>query len=409
MKPRVACISFSDGPGGAGKAAYKIHRTFLNYNIDSKMIVAEKSSDCEKVFMLPFTFRAKLARYVDFIFSKLAKKKNYKTFSNDFLSQVDYNFINKEFDIVMLFWVGGGFVNSKCISKIKIPVIWRLSDTMALTGGCHYPGLCTKFTVDCNNCPQLGNSSFFPLAKLNFSRKKRNYRKSNLIFACPSKWIQRLIDSSSATSFCKSFHVPTGIDETVFFPRSLNDKLYPFPFSQNYNVVLFGAAGAIEDPRKGFRYFFELIQKNSLEETKFVIFGNKVDFPELVAHPNVLMLGQIQDQNQLSLLYASSDVFVAPSIEDNLPNTILESMACGTPVCCFNIGGNSDVIDHKENGYLCESISAEELEKGINFILESNKNEIRQKCRKKIKQGFTLYSQNQNYKELIFNTLKNIT
>ena len=408
MNFKVACISFSDGPGGAGKAAFKIHTKLLNSDVESRMIVSEKSTDNEAVLSLPKNMRSKFIRVFDYLISKVMGKADYKTFSNDFFSEIDYRYINKKFDAVIFFWIGGGLVNSSTISKIKIPIIWRLSDTMALTGGCHYPGDCVEFQNGCKNCPQLKRSNIFSVSKINFTRKKQKYSQANLTIACPSRWIEEVANRSLISRNLRICYIPTGIDETIFCPRK-NNELYPFNFSRDKKIVLFGASGAVEDPRKGFQYFFDLIKKNKRDDIQFVIFGNKVEFKALSGLQNVSFLGNIEDQVKLSLLYSSCDVFVAPSLEDNLPNTVLESLACGTPVCAFSIGGNLDVIDHCENGYLCGKPSVNGLSDGVEFLLKKKKGYFLKHSRKKILEKFTLDIQNENYLDLLIKILKNRT
>ncbi len=71
-------------------------------------------------------------------------------------------------------------------------------------------------------------------------------------------------------------------------------------------------------------------------------------------------------------MYAAADVFVAPSMQENLPNTIMEALACGTPCVAFNIGGISDLIDHQQNGYLAAPYEIDDLARGIAWVLEDD-------------------------------------
>jgi glycosyltransferase involved in cell wall biosynthesis len=139
-------------------------------------------------------------------------------------------------------------------------------------------------------------------------------------------------------------------------------------------VVLFGAESAGSDSRKGFDFVRPALETlrstGSCDGAQLVVFGAS-EIPSRDDYPfEVHELGRLRDDVSLKLAYSAADVFLCPSREDNLPNTVLEAMACGTPTVAFRVGGFPDMIDHLENGYLADPFSSSDFGNGISRVLE---------------------------------------
>ena len=148
--------------------------------------------------------------------------------------------------------------------------------------------------------------------------------------------------------------------------------------------------------RKGFNYLKEACEylsrreKISKDELLIVVFGgNSEEIAALLPYP-VYHVGYIRDAEKMIDLYNAVDLFVIPSMEDNLPNTIMEAMACGTPCVGFDVGGIPEMIDHRQNGYVAEYKNADDLANGIRWILEEADPEILStNARKKVEQSYS--------------------
>lgn len=131
----------------------------------------------------------------------------------------------------------------------------------------------------------------------------------------------------------------------------------------------------VKDRRKGFAELKSCLQyyekQFDTKDIEVLIFGSKEKAQFELNHIRTTDLGMLNDQ-QLRAAYRASTVMVTPSLSENLSNIIMESLSCGTPVVAFNIGGNSDMIDHKLNGYLAKAIDTEDLAHGINYCLTNN-------------------------------------
>ena len=120
-------------------------------------------------------------------------------------------------------------------------------------------------------------------------------------------------------------------------------------------------------------------------------------------HINVIFVGYISDSHTLAALYSLADVMVVPSLTENLSNAIMESLSCGTPVVGFDIGGNSDMIDHQKNGYLAKEKDSEDLAQGIEWCLAHNvKGTLSKNAQKKVMENYTIEKVSEQYKALYF-------
>jgi glycosyltransferase involved in cell wall biosynthesis len=182
-------------------------------------------------------------------------------------------------------------------------------------------------------------------------------------------------------------HIPYPIDTDVYKPRHkalLRDML---GLPQEKKLILFVAMN-VHDDRKGYKYLLSALQyletsKNILENTELVVLGSSRPQEDLNKVFKTHYLGKLSDELSLSLIYSACDVFVAPSTQDNLPNTVIESLASGVPVVAFNVGGMPDMIESGKNGFLAELRSSESLARGIMDIFNGDSVQLSNNARKK--------------------------
>jgi glycosyltransferase involved in cell wall biosynthesis len=222
-----------------------------------------------------------------------------------------------------------------------------------------------------------------------------------LLVICPSKWIHDCAKRSRLFNNCDLHIISTGVDLNTFSPKNKLESRNKLELDNNKKFILFGAMNATNDKRKGWEYLKkslnEMKKHNLLNNFELMIFGNENnnEIPNLDIKINYF--NQIYDEKILSMIYSSADVFVSPSIAENLANTCIESIACGTPVVAFNIGGMNEIIDHKDNGYLAEPYDHLDLAKGIDWSVTNSEN-MEKKARDKAKKNFCI---KKNTKKLI--------
>lgn len=395
---KTLLINTSDVRGGAARASYRLHQGLEQVGINSAMLVQDKrSTDISVIGPKLIGWKGVGVNYIfRYIFDKLPlllypkyHKKN--VWSPQWLPNKIHKKIDRlNPDIVHFHWICDGFVPIQEVAKIKQPLIWTLHDMWPFTGGCHYNGTCDRYVYECGKCPQLGSVKEKDLSHWVWSRKKKYWENLDFTVVTPSRWLANCARSSSLFGDKKIEVIPNGLDLQKFKPIDKSKAKDDLNLPLDKNLILFGAMNSIKDKRKGFQYLKSAI--NALSEDlafEAIVFGNSGKGSQLNIPVNYM--GNFPE-NMLAKLYSAADVFVAPSVQDNLPNTIMESLACGTPSVAFNIGGMSDMIVHKENGYLAKPFNADDLARGIEWIVKQDqrKKVLYENSRKYVEKNFEL-------------------
>jgi glycosyltransferase involved in cell wall biosynthesis len=320
----------------------------------------------------------------------------------------------KDADIINLHWTNFGFLSVDDIALLLEtgkPVVWTLHDMWAFTGGCHYAGDCDHFKNQCGDCWMLRDPAESDLSHRGWLNKLAMYKHArNLTFVTCSRWLAEVARTNSLIKDFRIEAIPNPIDTEVFSPKEKAALRGKWNIGQSAKVILFGAANIL-DRRKGFGYLLAALQKlkesNEAQHIVVVIFGKNKSFDISEIPFKTHQLNIITSEADMAEVYNLADVFVNPTIEDNLPNTVMESLSCGVPVVAFNTGGVPDMVDHRENGYLAEYKSPDDLAQGIGFVLHSgNYAELSEKARKKVLQNFTGDIVASKYTDLYHSLLK---
>jgi glycosyltransferase involved in cell wall biosynthesis len=262
-----------------------------------------------------------------------------------------------DMDIIHLHWVAKMIDYASFFDSLPndFPVVWTLHDMNPFTGGCHYAGTCEAFRHECRNCPQLGHSHEQDLSRRFFNAKLAAIRGQNLHIVTPSHWLEREARSSHIFASARSVQtIHYGLDTDLYTPHDKRDARRQLGLRDDGVVIGFGAE-SLDSHRKGFR---ELLQTLPQLQTKARVYGlafggGKIDDSQS-GLPEITTMGYVRDPQRQALIYSAADIFVMPSLEDNLPQTGLEAMACGTPVVAFETGGVPDYVHHERTGLLAK-------------------------------------------------------
>lgn len=412
MPLKILTVNTDDIKGGAAIAAYRLHTGLLKLGLDSKMMVYNKHSRDPNVLfgetcladirilkrrintlrLLPYTNKTKA------IFSA--------AISPSFLINKKINELNP--DIVHLHWINAEFIRIENLVKIKTPIIWSLHDMWPFTGGCHYNNGCSHYLNHCHSCPTLGSSKQKDLSYSVFERKFNALKKiENITFIGLSSWIANSARESALLKNHRIEQLPNCIDTDFFYPIDKNASKEALGMPNDKKLVVFGASSATSDPRKGFQLLLDSIKEiQHPNDVEILIFGGDNRESKKIDGVTVRFIGLLNDAISLRLVYNAADILIAPSLEENLSNTIMESMSCATPVVAFNIGGNSDLITHKIDGYLAEEICPSSLAAGINWALYNTDSlALSASARKKVLSKFEISLVSKQYKNLYKNIL----
>ncbi len=379
---KVLHLNTYDGNGGAGRACLRLNKALSAANIDSKVAVFFQFKPSDQTS----SFNPKGIKRYWAAFKILAERylaqaltKNIKTpFSLQFFGQnISQHPLLKEADIIHLHWINHGFLNPKMLAQLDLldkPVVWTFHDSNAFTGGCHVRYDCEHFHKQCGNCPILKSSSPEDLSHKNWKKKQKAYSILNFKVIAPSLWMLKSIKESSLLGIRPSFHIPNTLEIDIFKPYVKAEAKSILKIDAKKFVILSGFMPSKNDKHKGTPYLIEALQAFAQipgidpKQVELVIFGNKDEKNALELPFKVTYLGTITKDEHLAKCYSAADAFILPSLEDNLPNTVLESLACATPVVAFKTGGIPDMVQHQVNGYLAEYKNAKDLAKGLYFI-----------------------------------------
>ncbi len=391
---RILHVSISDGGGGAALGAYRLHRGLRQAGVQSEMLVLRKVTADPTVHRLS----SRLKRWGR-AQRRLAERRHQRRLGDNprvagsghwSLNLFNYpiaSVINSfESDIVNLHWVGDNFVPMGQLEKIRAPIVWTLRDMWAFSGGCHYAGDCVNYQAACGNCPQLVDQAENDLSAKTHAAKRRAWSKPPLTIVTISEWLAECARSSSLLGDKRIEVIGNPIDPSAFKPLNRSTARQAFNLPLDKKLILFGAIGGTSDRRKGFRYLAESLgELKNDDPVELVIFGSArkeaidVDRP---AH----QVGRLQDEVSLSMLYSACDAYVLPTTQEALGKTLMEALACGTPVVSFDGTGPNDMVEHQVGGYLARMKDSADLAAGIEWTLAQSWS--REELRRRIVQRY---------------------
>ena len=384
---KILHINTSDC-GGAANACLRLHEGMINSGIDSKVLVMHKTSNnYPEVYAYelspPSSFFARVIRKIQRILKELGIYKdrmskerrilqNYRPKGLEMISfpesyiDITNNIFFHEADIIHLHWVAGFLDYKTFFPKCKKPIVWTFHDQNPFLGVEHYAE--KLLNPDNQGFPLIRHYSDYELEieKKYKCIKEKIFKKTpiNIIALC--NWMKNEIEDSQMFPLAKINMIPNGIDSKQFriLDKTFCRKLLNFPLDKK--ILLFGA-DYTDSVRKGLNYLLKAIEK--IDTVNYIIFsvGKKSNFQKT----HFIEIGEVRDQRLMNVVYSAADLFIIPSLIDNLPNTVIESLLSGTPVISFPVGGMLDMIKHKRNGYIAREVSANDLADSVNDFFES--------------------------------------
>ncbi|MFC1707450.1 glycosyltransferase family 4 protein [Planctomycetota bacterium] len=411
---RAIHVNTHDSRHGAARAAYRLHAGLRRVATDSRMLVLQRyGNDASVTSLSPskslFARGARLLRR-RWIERALAAYEDTRPNKAGFFSDARCfwgGLTARQLppcDVVNLHWIAGMVDYPTFFAEVPrtAPIVWTLHDMNPFTGGCHYSAGCRRFTSACGSCPQLGSNRKRDLSRLIWKLKRHSFRhvRGRLHVVTPSQWLAREASASSLLNRVPVSVIPYGLDVERFHPRDLDLARRAFEIPKGHAVVLF-VADSLSDQRKGFQEFRQVLSALS-DMRDLVLLSVGRGAPVTEQHFKSIALGSIDHDGLLSLAYSAADVFVIPSQQDNLPNTVLEAMACGTPVVGFDVGGIPDMVRPGDTGLLAPPGDATTLAAAIRRVLTDKalQSRMRQRTREIAVAEFSLEIQAERYLNL---------
>jgi glycosyltransferase involved in cell wall biosynthesis len=410
---KILHISTSDIEGGAARSAYRLHNSLQTVGVHSSMLVRAKNSSDNQVYAEK-SLRTKLGPMTERYVLRGYPNREQTSFSAPWLPDVLARAVQRlSPSIVNLHWVGTGFVKIETLKQFQQPLVWTFHDMWAFTGGCHYDQDCGRYKTSCGQCPQLNSGKEADLSRRIWQRKVRAWEKINLTIVTPSRWMMECAAASSLLQSRRIEVIPYGLDTERYKPQNRTFVRSLLGLPPDKQLILFSSMST-KDRRKGFHLLqstLKILEQSGLQDQiELVVLGASQASDAQTWGIKTHYMGRQGDDISLALIYAAVDVFVAPSLQDNLPNTVLEAIACGTPCVAFKIGGMPDMIEHGYNGYLAKPYEVADLAKGIEWVLDSERHlQLCDQARQKVEQCFTLERQGQQYHTLYTELLENVS
>ena len=381
---KVLLIGKHPRTGGAAIASSRLLEALKQEGVEAKMLVQEGADEASGIYS---TTHGKFKHWLNFlrfvverlVFLPRERSKNIRflfSLANTGES-ISRNALVREADIIHLHWINAGFLSLNSLKELLSsgkPVVWTFHDMWPFTGGCHYALECKEYTRSCGHCPYLKKPGAGDLSHRTWKKKELRFRKGKFTVITPSKWMNECVRASSLLQHSQVHTIHNPVDESVFQPAGRKESCASLGLDPEKKYILFGAA-TVKNVMKGYPYFMEAIGnlsgKVDKDQVEIILFGKTRggvadSFP--LTTRNIAFVHSVETLVQL---YSVAHLFVIPSLQDNLPNTIIESMLCGTPVVGFKTGGIPEMIEHKVNGYLADYKSSADLAEGMQWILSS--------------------------------------
>ena len=400
---RVLIVNTSERSGGAAVAANRLMKALNNHGAKVKMLVRDKEDDALTVVGLPKSpmlhWHFLWERFVIFCRLHFSRKHLFDIDIANAGSDITKLREFQEADVIHLHWINQGMLSLSGIRKILRsgkPVVWTMHDIWPATAICHLTLGCRSFTDRCANCKYLpGGGGHNDLASRIWQKKQQLQADGNIYYVACSRWLESEAKSSALLKDQKITSIPNPIDTHIYKKGNKQEARQRLGLPLDKKLILF-ASQRVTNEYKGMSYLVDACrQLENLTKglCEVVILGGHaeevVEQLPMKAHP----LGYVNDELRIVDVYNAADVFVLPSLSENLPNTIMEAMACGVPCVAFKVGGIPEEIDHKKNGYVAAYRDAADLAKGIAWVLqEADYDSLSQQAVHKVTQCYSQQS-----------------
>lgn len=401
---KVALIGTTN-TGGAGRAAYRLNKGLNDIGIDSSFFVKNKGKTKEKNINLlkNIDIDNNLNDFFSEIFKDLYEGN---TMMSCMYPSIGFSYLEifRSFDVINFHWIAN-YISLESMQRLAYmgkKLVWTLHDQNPMTGGCHYDHGCTEYFYNCDNCPQMKKNPYNITQAALLTKIK--YMPPNMVIVSPSKWLADCAKKSQVFRNHRVEVIQNSVEIDIFNAISKREAKSKLGIDSSVKVILFGAENHAEK-RKGFKQLLNIMsilnKKVSGENILILTFGDKNEDIEKLGFKHK-SLGYIKEDLQLAIAYSAADVVAFSSLEDNLPNIILEALSCDTPLIAYDLGGMPDVIINGKTGYCVKKNDNEDFAERIYQVLFTKQQFC---CRKYAEQNFQLKHQ-ANFYKLLYEDIK---
>jgi len=380
---KILHVCFSDKGGGAYIGAHRLHSCMRAQGVSSELLVITKRTRDPTVIQAPLHVR--MQNYVWRNLSKLILKlqqpgdREFRSM-NIFPTSISSIINQSDADIVQFHWISSNTVGLPDFARITKPIFWKMPDMWAFCGSEHYSYHDARYREGYAESNRPPGHGWLDIDRYVWSKKRKYWQNKEFSIVCPSRWLARCAGNSILFQDRPIHNIPNPINLEIYKPavdKARVRKHLNLPLDRK--LILFTSSQKIYDNRKGFHYLEECLARLSryYDPATLGIVVMGIESPVAsVCGVDVFYTGYFMDDLDIALVYSACDVCLFPSKADSTPNTIKESMCCGTPCVAFDIEGVQEMITHKINGYLAPVGDAAELAEGLRWVLSGEKQDL---------------------------------
>lgn len=381
---RVLLVNTSEHTGGAAIAASRLMKALHSQGVEAEMLVSKRESENPKVHALPGKILQKIrfvAERLGIVWANRGSRKNLfaidpATHGADITRLPQF----QQADIVHLHWFNQGMLSLNDVRKILLsgkPVVWTMHDMWAVTGVCHQAGACEGWLRGCGHCPLLrGGGGASDLSTQTYEKKRQVYNSAQMTLVACSDWLADIARRAPLLKGHPVHSIPNPIDTNFFVSKDKAKARQELGLPQDKKILLFVAYKAT-DPNKGIQYLRQALEQLYDQDAAWtdqlvlVPVGREASTLQGTFPCTLYPMEYVSNEETMRKLYDAADVLLMPTLMDNLPNTVVEAMACATPCVAFRVGGLPQMVTPGVDGYLAKYKDATDLASGIKEVLNS--------------------------------------